>query len=56
MVQHYPSANNAAQIRFIVFRIGNRNVEAVGIGAPANNPTGPWQYVCGVRNHIVDPP
>lgn len=48
--------NNDGKLRFTVFRLGSKYVEAVGVGASPNDPTGPWTYTSKVRLPVMQSP
>lgn len=39
------SQNLPGQMHFTIMRIGSQSLEVVGVGAPADGGTGPWDYV-----------
>ncbi|HNZ20979.1 MAG TPA: hypothetical protein PKL24_02480 [Polyangiaceae bacterium] len=41
--------NVQGQLHFTIMRIGANKLEVVGVSAPANNPTGPWDYLYRIR-------
>ena len=53
----YENADNGpGRLQFTVIRIGSHTVEAVGVRAPASNPTGAWTYAFKERLSIVNDP
>lgn len=57
MNPHNTAANgDNPKLQFTVFRFGDRNVEAVGFGAPVENPTGEWQVIYTHRDPILNAP
>ena len=52
---NFRDEDNDGHVTFTVFRIGTRNLEVVGVGAPADDPTGPWRTIYGERRRIVNP-
>lgn len=52
----YSNPHNDGRLQFTVFRLGNTRVEAVGFGAPADDPTGAWDVIYTHRASILEPP
>lgn len=53
----YPNEHNGpGKLHFTIFRLGNKNVEVVGVGADKADPTGKWSYVLKKRLGILHEP
>jgi hypothetical protein len=52
----YSNPHNDGRLQFTVFRLGNTRVEAVGFGAPADDPTGAWDVIYTHRASILEAP
>jgi hypothetical protein len=53
----YPNEHNGpGNLHFTTFRLGNKHLEAVGVGAKKAAPTGKWSYVLQKRLPILHEP
>jgi cytolysin (calcineurin-like family phosphatase) len=49
-------SNVPGHLHFTIFRFGTSKLEAVGVSAPAKNPTGAWSYLYKRRLDTLNPP